>query len=191
MSHEVFHSDFAIISKDRPEGWWKTVVRDRQGRLLGATNWQKNLVVAKVGELMAWLLKEGGASSPPFGAQYYAIGEGLASWDTSLPSADLTDTALTAELTGSRKAPANFTFLDASDAATSAVTGKIQFDVTYDTTELNTTTWREFAVFGGNAEASPSFPLDVTKNYMINHVIHPAFPKTNQISVQRITRFTF
>jgi hypothetical protein len=136
-------------------------------------------------------LKEGGASSPPFGAQYYAIGEGLASWDTSLPSADLTDTSLTAEITGSRKVPANFTFLDTADDPTAAVTNKIQFDVTYDTTELNDTTWREFAVFGGNAEASPGDPLDITKNYMINRVIHPAFPKTNQISVQRITRFTF
>lgn len=173
-----------ILVRHALEGWWRQWVFDPADQLLDGGAWKKNLVVAKAGDLLSWFLKEGGLVGGPLGIQYYALGSGLASWDSAPVQPSPSDVKLQTEIAASRKVP-SLTFLDANNNPTATKTDKIELQVTYGTTELNGTTWREFGVFAGDATTS------VDTGYLLNHVIHGAFPKTSAITVTRKTRFQF
>ena len=184
-----------VLSHTPLQGYWLHRVWDRSGSLVDPGKWKRNLIVSKVGSLLAWFM-HGGVGAPS-GIQYYALGSGLTSWDAAPAYPAATDTQLETELVDggglatSRKVP-TITYLDASLAVVAGPTNILNLSVIYDYNELNSNTppaqnvWREFGVFGGDASATTP-----NSGYMINHVVTGAFTKTAQLKVQRTVRFTF
>ena len=185
-----------ILSRYPKEGWWKQEVWDRSGSLVDPGIWRKNLIVDKVSELLAWLFKEGGPSGPS-GIQYYALGSGLTSWDTTLPPPASDDVQLETEIVDgmgvavSRRVP-TIEYLDDDDLVTLTKTNRLKLTVIYDYDELNDpgppaqNLWREFGVFGGDADADTP-----DSGYMINHVTNGVFTKTALLKVRRTLNFQF
>jgi len=139
-----------------------------------------NLVVTSFLRLVMCLLKKQVSYT---GIQYWAVGSGNASWDSSMPTPDVNATQLTAEL-GRLAIPASeITFLDSNYEETSTPTNIIQVKHTFGTTDCNGT-WREFGLFGGNATANANSGI------MINKRHHAVLTKTSEMTVERTMRFT-
>lgn len=183
-----------VISRSRIQGFWRTRVQTLDG-VMHNDVWRKNLIVNKVSELFAYLLKSAGSVSGPFGIQYYALGAGLAGWDTTLPPPQATDTTLETELVdglgaaASRKVP-TITYLDSSGVPTGTNTSRLRLTMVYDYSELNSASapalnkWREFGVYCGNASATGA-----DTGYLLNHVTHGLFTKTALLRVTREVEF--
>lgn len=139
-----------------------------------------NLVVNSVLPLILALL---GNDSNYTGIQYWAVGSGSSTWDTSQPEPELTETQLTNELGRITVDPSNIYFVD--DDTFEKIEG------TSNTLEIKTTfglqdcngTWREFALFGGNATE------DINTGVMINKKHHAVLTKTSDMEVERTMRF--
>lgn len=144
-------------------------------------DWNRNMIVNGISKLVACLLK---GQAGYTGLSYWAIGQGLDSWDASLPTAKATDVKLESEI-GRKSIPASaITFIDDAGQATSTVTNKIQITLEFKESECNGK-WREFAIFGGNATTATNSGI------MINHKIHELITKTSAMTIERKIRFTF
>lgn len=139
-----------------------------------------NLVVNSVLKLIMCLLKKQSGYS---GIQYWAVGSGASSWDSSLPNPDINATRLTAEIGRVPISASEIVFLDSNYKVSSTPTNIIQITHTFGTGDCNGT-WREFGIFGGNATASTNSGL------MINKRHHAVITKTSEMTVERIMRFT-
>ena len=144
-------------------------------------DWNRNMIVNGISKLVACLMKN---QSGYKGLTYWAIGQGLESWDDNLPTAQATDERLTSEI-GRKAIPASaITFVDASGQPTSGVTNRIQITLEFKENECNGK-WREFGIYGGNASTTTNSGI------MINHKIHELITKTSAMTIERKIRFTF
>ena len=139
-----------------------------------------NLVVNSFLNLVMCLLKQQSGYS---GIQYWAVGSGSSSWDSSLPTPSAGDTRLTAEIGRVAISPSEIVFLDSNLNVSSSPTNIIQITHTFGTGDCNGK-WREFGIFGGNATATANSGL------MINKRNHDVITKTNEMTVERVMRFT-
>ena len=142
----------------------------------------RNTIVNSIGTLIACLLK---GQSGYSGIGYWAVGSGSEAWDNTNPTpATVNDTGCTNEI-GRKQIPASaIKFLDSGNATTDSPTNKLQITLTFSENECNGT-WREFAIFGGNATSTRNSGL------AINHKTHAILDKTNTMVVERQIRFTF
>jgi len=139
-----------------------------------------NLVVNTALNLIMALLKIHSGYS---GIQYWAIGSGASSWDSSLPNPTRGETRLTAEIGRVAIDPSEIVFLNGSLQESSTPTNIIQITHTFGADDCNGK-WREFGIFGGNATASANSGI------MINKRHHEVITKTRDMTVERIMRFT-
>lgn len=139
-----------------------------------------NLVVNSFLNLVMCLLKQHSGYS---GIQYWAIGSGASSWDTTTPTPEIGATRLTAEIGRVPISASEIAFLDTDYNVVSTPTNILQISHTFGTTDCNGT-WREFGIFGGNATAS------LNSGLMINKRHHAVITKTEEMTIERIMRFT-
>lgn len=140
-----------------------------------------NLIVNDILKLIACLMKNQEGYK---GIGYWAIGSGNPSWDSSPGSATVNDTRLENEIFRKAILPENFSFVDEMGRDTQTVTNKIRIKCTFLSTEA-VGSWREFALFGGNANGSANTGV------MVNHKVHGRLDKDNATSVERQIIFTF
>lgn len=142
----------------------------------------QNCIINDIGKLIACLLK-GQSGYSRLG--YWAIGKGLDSWDNvNPPQAQPSDTGCVNEI-GRKAIPTNsIVFLDSGNQVSSTPTNRIQITLTFTEDDCNGT-WREFAIFGGNATTTRNSGI------AINHKNHSILIKTNTMVVERQIRFTF
>lgn len=139
-----------------------------------------NLVVNSFLNLVMCLLKQQSGYS---GVQYWAVGSGASSWDTSMPTPELTATRLTAEIGRVPITADELAFLDQDYRVVSIPTNILQISHTFGADDCNGV-WREFGIFGGNATAV------LNSGLMINKRHHSVITKTEEMSIERIMRFT-
>lgn len=138
-----------------------------------------NLVVLNVLKLIMSLLKK---QSGYTGIQYWAVGSGDPSWDSNMPTPDVSATRLTNEI-GRVAIPASeIVFLDNSYNVSPTPTNIIQITHTFGENDCNGT-WREFGLFGGNATTSANSGLIINKRH------HAVITKTSEMTVERVMRF--
>lgn len=139
-----------------------------------------NLVVTSFLKLIMCLLKRENGHS---GIQYWAVGSGASSWDSNTPSPTLDNVKLTAELGRIPVDPNNIIFLNSNYERSNTPTNIIQVTCSFAQQDCNGV-WREFALFGGNATTEKDSGI------MINKRHHAILTKTNEMTVERIMRFT-
>ena len=139
-----------------------------------------NLVVNSFLNLVMSLLKQ---QSGYKGIQYWAVGSGASSWDSSMPSPELTATKLTAELGRVAISTSEIKFLTPEYEESPTPTNILQISHTFGPTDCNGE-WREFGIFGGNATSAKN------SGVMINKRHHAVITKTEEMTIERIMRFT-
>ena len=139
-----------------------------------------NLVVNSFLNLVMCLLKQ---QSGYTGIQYWAVGSGAPSWDTSMPTPELTATRLTSEIGRVPITADELAFLDQDYKVVSTPTNILQISHTFGADDCNGV-WREFGIFGGNATAV------LNSGIMINKRHHSVITKTEEMTIERIMRFT-
>lgn len=139
-----------------------------------------NLVVNSFLNLVMCLLKHQNGYS---GIQYWAVGSGSSSWDSNNNGPSLNDARLTNEIGRVPISASDISFLNSNNVKVSSPTNIIQIERVFGEEDCNGT-WREFAIFGGNATQ------DSNSGIMINKRHHPIISKTNEMTIQRVMRFT-
>ena len=139
-----------------------------------------NLVVNSMLPLLQCLLKNDTSYK---GIQYWAVGSGSASWDSSAVSPQLTETTLTKEIGRKAIAASNIKFLNSSFKETTTPTNIIEVTTTFDYNECNGA-WREFGLFGGKATST------LNSGTMINKKHHAVLTKTSDMIIERRIRLT-
>ena len=139
-----------------------------------------NLVVNSFLNLVMCLLKQ---QSGYKGIQYWAVGSGASSWDASLPNPDISATKLTSELGRVPIAASEIQFLNSNYNVVTTPTNILQISHTFGPTDCNGV-WREFGIFGGNATTAANSGI------MINKRHHAVITKTEEMTIERIMRFT-
>lgn len=139
-----------------------------------------NLVVNSFLNLVMCLLKQ---QSGYKGIQYWAVGSGASSWDASLPNPDISATKLTSELGRVPIVASEIQFLDSTYNVVTTLTNILQISHTFGPSDCNGV-WREFGIFGGNATTAKDSGI------MINKRHHAVITKTEEMTIERIMRFT-
>lgn len=139
-----------------------------------------NLIVNSFLKLVMCLIK---GQTGYFGIQYWAVGSGNPSWDSSVPAPDENATRLVSEIGRVPILPAEISFLDSGFSVTTTPSNIIQISHTFEANDCNGT-WREFGIFGGNATAVANSGI------MINNRHHAVLTKTNEMVIERTMRFT-
>ena len=139
-----------------------------------------NLVVNSFLNLVMCLLKQQSGYS---GVQYWAVGSGASSWDSNMPTPELTATRLTAEIGRVPITADELACLDQDYRVVSTPTNILQISHTFGADDCNGV-WREFGIFGGNATAV------LNSGLMINKRHHSVITKTEEMTIERIMRFT-
>lgn len=139
-----------------------------------------NLVVNSFLNLVMCLLKQQNGYS---GIQYWAVGSGAEAWDSNMPTPDISATRLTAELGRVPISAGEISFLDTNYNMVTTPTNILQIKHTFGASDCNGV-WREFGIFGGNATDSANSGI------MINKRHHAVITKTEEMTIERIMRFT-
>ena len=139
-----------------------------------------NLVVNSILPLIQRLLKN---DSTCKGIQYWAVGSGSSSWDSSAVEPQLTETTLTKEIGRKAVSASNIKFIDSNLEETSTPTNIIEVTTTFEEDECNGV-WREFGLFGGQASSV------INSGTMINKKHHDIFTKTSDMVIERRIRLT-
>ena len=139
-----------------------------------------NLVVNSFLNLVMCLLKQQNGYS---GIQYWAVGSGASSWDSTLPTPEITASRLTAEIGRVPISTSELAFLDTNYEVVSTPTNILQISHTFGANDCNGV-WREFGIFGGNATEA------LNSGIMINKRHHAIITKTEEMTIERIMRFT-
>ena len=140
----------------------------------------QNLVVNSFLNLVMCLLKQ---QTDYSGIQYWAIGKGSSTWDVNSNHPSLNDTGLTNEIGRVPISPNDIYFLNQNFDKVSTPTNIIQIEHTFGADECNGI-WREFGIFGGNATE------EANSGIMINKRHHPVITKTDEMTIERVMRFT-
>lgn len=139
-----------------------------------------NLVVNSFLNLVMCLLKQESGYS---GLQYWAVGSGNSSWDDNTPTPEIDATRLTSEIGRVPISINDLRFLDSNYNEVSNPTNILQISHTFGINDCNGT-WREFGIFGGNATEI------LNSGIMINKRHHAVINKTDEMTIDRIMRFT-
>lgn len=139
-----------------------------------------NLVVNNFLNLVMSLLK---GQAGYKGIQYWAVGSGASSWNGSMPNPDINSTKLTAELGRVAIGAGEIKFLNSDYNEVSTPTNILQISHTFGPSDCNGV-WREFGIFGGNATTAKDSGI------MINKRHHAVITKTEEMTIERIMRFT-
>lgn len=139
-----------------------------------------NIVVLSFLRLVMCMLKHQTGYS---GIQYWAVGSGADSWDTSMPEPTIDATRLTQEIGRVPISIEDMAFLTPEFEISNIPTNIIQVRRLFTETECNGV-WREFGLFGGNATPT------VNSGLMVNKRHHAILTKTSDMTVERIMRFT-
>lgn len=139
-----------------------------------------NTVVTTFLKLVTCLLKNQSGYS---GIQYWAIGSGASSWDTTLPNPVASANKLTAEIGRVALTSSDIKFLNASFNEVTTPTNILQIKKTFSESMCNGV-WREFGIFGGNATTTKDSGIMVNKRH------HGVITKTSELSIERTLRFT-
>lgn len=171
-----------LLSADPTKVYMTGHIEDKifKNGVLVETRVGHNLIVNSFLKLVMCLIKRQSGYS---GIQYWAVGSGDASWDSSIPTPDENATRLTKELGRVTIQPSEISFLDTSYNVVSTPTNIIQIKHTFGVNDCNGV-WREFGIFGGNATASANSGI------MINKRHHAVLTKTEEMVVERTMRFT-
>ena len=133
-----------------------------------------NLVMSKILPLITGMLK-----NSLQGIQYWAVGKGVASWDSTPINPTISEEKLTSEI-GRKAIPLSaIQYADPTTYEDSAnPTNCIKIGCTFSESECNGE-WREFGIFGGNATATKD------SGYMIDKKHHEVLTKTEEMVVDR------
>lgn len=159
-------------------GYIKDVIKYTDGR--EEVREGHNLVVTSFLNLVQALLKNETGYS---GIQYWAVGSGDESWDSSLPQPTSTEVKLVSEIGRVAISPTEITFRTPEYEESGTPTNIIQITHTFGTDDCNGI-WREFGIFGGNATTAADSGI------MINKRNHAIITKTSEMTVERTMRFT-
>jgi len=159
---------------------WQDTIEYTDGRSTKVSPWRTNQLQNTFSTLVAALLKGDAAHS---GLTYFAVGEGLGSWDTIPPTQPKSDTTLTTEIFRKALVPAtDIVYLDPSnDMVVAGPTRKIQITVIFTTAEGNGDL-REWGMFGGDATAT----LD--SGLMADWVVHGLITKDSSMTITRVVK---
>lgn len=138
-----------------------------------------NIVVNTFLNLVMCLMKQ---QSGYGGLQYWAVGSGSSSWDTTSVTPDINAKRLTQEIGRVKLSESNFSFLNGNFQPTSTPSNILQIKRVFNETECNGA-WREFGIFGGNATSVANSGIMVNKRH------HAVITKTNEMQVERVMRF--
>lgn len=138
-----------------------------------------NLVVNTFLNLVMCLVKQ---QTGYGGLQYWAVGSGSASWDSSPVTPDIDAKRLTQEIGRVPLSADCFSFLNADFEPVNTPSNILQIKRLFSESECNGV-WREFGIFGGNATSATNSGI------MINKRHHGVITKTNEMQVERIMRF--
>jgi len=185
-----------IMSKDasrikRPYGIWhdkiyKSEFEGGKGKitLIKEIDWKSNLITEPMTRLLAGLMKNEGSFSG--GILFHAVGEGLPSFDVTLPDPTFAQTTLVNE--HFRKAPDSITFLDPGGTPTVTITNVIRTTTTFaflDGPGLNGKFMRTQGLFGGDATSA------LNSGFLANAINHIRIFKDATIQIVRSIEFTF
>lgn len=154
---------------------------DKNGKHINTIE-SHNLVVNSFLNLVMCLLKHESGYS---GIQYWAIGEGLDTWDDldEVPSPGLGETTLVKEIGRMPIDPSAIVFLNNDFTEITTPSNIIQITHTFGVNDCNGK-WREFGIFGGNATT------DADSGLMINKRNHQIITKNEEMIIERTMRFT-
>lgn len=139
-----------------------------------------NLVVNSFLNLVMCLLKN---QVNYTGLQYWAVGSGASSWDSNMPTPDVSATRLTSEIGRVALSSSDFAFLNSDYEVSNTPTNILQVSHIFEESDCNGV-WREFGLFGGNATST------LNSGIMINKRHHAIITKTEDMTIERIMRFT-
>jgi len=169
------------------KGQWFDLLRWENGReefgQQGEFEWGDNQIQNSFSVLQAaWARAESGYNR----INYFAVGSGLGSWDATPPSQPYSQSTLVTETFRKAIPQGDIIFID---PITNLPTGgtpsrKLEITTTLLTSEANGTL-REFALFGGNATATPN------SGQMVNWVVHYRIDKDSSLEIQRKVRLEF
>ena len=161
------------------EGQFKDTIIYKDGRK-EIVEWNKNIIVRNLGILVARMLK--GDSQTGIG--YWAIGSGNSSWDVVPVAADVEDTSLVVEFARKIIPAEAINYIDDNNLVSVTPTNRLEIVLTFDDDEA-VGTWREFAIFAGNATATLNSGTNINKKN------HGRIDKTSDMTIIRQMRFTF
>ena len=138
-----------------------------------------NIVVNSMLNLVMCLFKQ---QSGYKGLQYWAIGSGASSWDTTSVSPEITATRLTKEIGRVALDDSCFSFLTPEYGVSQTPTNILQIKKSFGENDCNGE-WREFGIFGGNATSSANSGILINKRH------HKIITKTSEMTVERTMRF--
>ena len=158
-------------------GEWRDIEYFSDGKIITG-EWEPNIIVHNINILIAGLFHN------QFGLRgltHWAIGEGNPEWD-EVQRVELNPfaTKLVSEI--GRKPLRRLVFINDINATSDGLTNRLLVSTIIETDEC-IGTWREFAIFGGNANMTPDSGI------MINHKAHARYIKTTDVTVERQIRF--
>jgi hypothetical protein len=164
--------------------------RDRivgpSGEILFDSGWLRNNIMSGCRVLLGSLMKGGSGFA---GLQYWAVGEGLAAWDTT-PPAPQDRTALVKELDRQVITAAQVQFWSpqwqtpGQDLPSGTPSYVLDIRVNFTNTVWGKTL-REFGLFGGNATGAAN------SGFLINHKVHSPLQVPSGATLQRRLVLTF
>ena len=161
------------------DGVFKDIIRYADGRVV-ETEWSHNLIVSSALTLITSLLANRDSIT---GIQYWAVGSGFQSWDSSMPNPTSSAKVLTNELGRKALTTDNIRFLDSEGFPTDTPTNRNEVSCFFEADECNGL-WREFGIFGGNATTEADTGILIDKKH------HSLITKTNEMTVERTIIFT-
>jgi hypothetical protein len=166
-----------------PAGEYRDVLRDRQGKIFWQREWQPNVVVNGLSNLLAALVM---GDSRGQRLMYWAVGSGEDSWDEEPWPSDedrRSRVALYNETGRQEILPAQMTFIDAGGNPQTAIGNRLQIAAEFAVPPFPAGPLREFGLFSGSDGTNPSI--------LIDHAIHPRIDLQEGFTLQRTLRLTF
>lgn len=140
-----------------------------------------NLVVNGILNLISALLKGENNYSR---LSYWAVGQGLASWDSSLPNPSPSDSSLRNEIGRVPISTSEIKYVTDGNNYSENPTNILEISHTFGENDCNGK-WREFGIFGGTATSTADSGI------MIDKINHPLLEKTDVMEVKRMIKITF
>ncbi len=172
-----------IFKQRLPAGEYRDVLRDRQGKICWQSEWQHNVIVNGLSNLLAALVM-----GNPRGQRlmFWAVGSGEDAWDEEpWPSTEdrRNRIALYNETGRQDILLTQMTFIDAVGNPQTAIGNRLEITAEFAVPEFPAGPLREFGLFSGSDGTHPSI--------LIDHVIHPRIDLQENFTLQRTLRLTF
>lgn len=158
------------------KGYYQDTLTDAQGKLLWKGRWRANAIVRSCDQLLAALLN---GDDDLEGVQFWAVGEGLQSWDGHSSDINIETTHLSKEIT--RKTPQ----IEYLNGRLDILEVEVEFEGDDLVSDSGVQSLREFGLFGGNATNTKD------SGYLIDYVIHPRIDLVSGNTLTRRLRLSF